>query len=42
MSILDLAGEIDDEERYTYELIDNSFGVKKSNDTNDDNDQITM
>ena len=42
MSILDLAGEIDDEEKYTYELIDNSFGVKKSNDTNDDNDQITM
>lgn len=42
MSILDLAGEIDDKEKYTYELIDDSMGVKKSNDTNDDNDEIPI
>ena len=40
MNILDLAKEIDDDEKYTYDLIDNSCGVKKSNETNNDSDEI--
>ena len=40
--VLDLAGEIDDEEKYTYDVISSSYGSKKSNDTNDDNDEITI
>ena len=42
MNILDLAKEIDDDEKYTYDLIDNSCGVKKSNETNNDSDEITI
>ena len=38
--VLDLAGEIDDEEKYTYDVISGSYGSRKSNDTNDDNDEM--
>ena len=41
-SVLDLAGKIDDEEEYTYDLIGETGGSKRKKETNDDNEENVL